>query len=328
MVVPPEARAVLDELDASNIAGIVAIRGHGQVDRALWERHRLGRLLERMDVDVVHGMKHLVPVTRLPTVLTVHDIMPLTWPQQFRLTKRLLLPRQFRRSLRDATVIVAASNTTAKRLALVDPAFAEKTVIAPNGVSVELQDVTPRAPAVVPDGPFALVVGDLSPRKNMSLLIDIWDRVSAATGGLRLVAVGPDGWRSAGTRRRLEALAARGSAVWARHVPDEELRWCYEHAQAVLVPTREEGFGLPVVEALMFGAPVIASTDDALVEVAQGRALHLGPDDETAWIDAIVATAHQTRAPLTPPALATWSEHADRTIDAYRFAIERAGIYN
>ena len=117
-VVPPEARAVLDQLGATNLYDVIEIGGRGQVGRALWERYRLGRVLERAGVQVVHGTKHLVPVTRLPTVLTVHDVMPVTWPQQFKLVKRALLPRQFLRSLRATTVIVAASQTTARRLAL------------------------------------------------------------------------------------------------------------------------------------------------------------------------------------------------------------------
>src|SRR5207244_2658443 len=163
---------------------VIEIRGGGQVGRALWERYRLGPILERSGVDVVHGTKHLVPLTCLPTVLTVHDVMPLTWPQQFKLVKRLLLPRQFMRALRSTTMIVAASRTTARRLAELDPSFAAKTVLAENGVSVELQTVVARPLDAVARDPFALVVGDLSPRKNVALLVDVWERVAAATGGM------------------------------------------------------------------------------------------------------------------------------------------------
>jgi glycosyltransferase involved in cell wall biosynthesis len=322
IMVPADQRDAVGALGAANVSLVVPIRGRGQIGRSAFERYRMGRVLQRIGVDVVHGTKHLLPRTRLPTVLTVQDVTLLAWPEQFGMMKRLLLPRQFAASLREATVLVAASETTAARLVHLDPEYATKTVVAPNGISVELLDARSRAPAAPPSGSFALVVGDLSPRKNMSMLLDIWPDVAGRAGGLRLVAVGPEGWRSEGTRRRLEALEAEGFATWAHHVPDEELRWYYEHAAMVLVPSHEEGFGLPVVEALALGANVIASTDPALVEVARGLAVHVPADDERAWIDAIVDLAAQTHRPQPSPVFTTWSEHAARTVEAYRLAVE------
>ena len=321
---PPDTHDVLGALDCTNVVEVVTGRGHSAVSRGLWDRYRTGRLLEERGVDVVHGTKHLVPRTALPTVLTVQDIMTITWSRQFGIVKRALLPRQFSVSLRDATVLVAASETTAARLAALDESFAAKTVVAPNGISAELMGVQARPPAEAPGGRFALVVGDLSPRKNLALLLDIWEDVERRTDGLTLVVVGPEGWRSAGTRRRLDELDERGLVNWARHVDDEELRWYYEHAAMLLVPTIEEGYGLPVVEALALGTPVIASTDAALMEVAQGRARHLAPGDHQAWADAIVAVASDVGEPPAPPVLSTWHEHAARTVAAYRRAVDYA----
>ncbi|HJT37488.1 MAG TPA: glycosyltransferase family 1 protein [Actinomycetota bacterium] len=321
-VVPPEARATLDALAVPNAREVITIRGRGQVDRALWERFRLGELLGRAGVDVIHGTKHLLPRTQLPTVLTVHDVMAITSPQQYALAKRLLLPRFFRAALRSADVLVAVSESTASRLDRLDPAFGSKTVVAQNGVSIDLMSVAPVEPRATPDGPFALVVGDLSPRKNVSFLADIWDRVAAATNGMKLVAVGPDGWRGSATLRALERAADRGQAIWAGRVGDAELRWYYEHATVVLAPSVEEGFGLPVAEALAFGVPVIASDDPALKEVAQGRAVHLSPRDASAWIEAIASAAKGGTPRPTPPTFPSWQEHAARTVDAYRQAIE------
>jgi glycosyltransferase involved in cell wall biosynthesis len=219
-------------------------------------------------------------------------------------------------------VLVAVSEATSARLARLDPSFRSKTVIASNGLSVELISASAVPPIDKPSRRFALVVGDLSPRKNVSLLTEIWDQVTARTDGLQLVAVGPDGWRGAQTRRGLEKLARQGHAIWAQQVGDEQLRWYYEHATVVLVPTFEEGFGLPVAEALALGAPVIASTDDALVEVARGRAIHIPPDDPAAWVEAIVSAATRPAPPPQPPSFPTWREHAGRTIEAYRLAVK------
>ena len=117
---------------------------------------------------------------------------------------------------------------------------------------------------------FALVVGDPSPRKNLGMLLDIWEDVAHVRSGLVL------------RRRRSRRVAqprhpaparclARLRAPWCGSVgcPDGQLRWAYEHAtKTALVPSREEGFGLPVVEALTLGAPVIASTDPAALRSA------------------------------------------------------------
>lgn len=321
VAVHPDARMALDELRVPNLVDVAVTRGGGQIARSLWERYGLGRALERSGVRVVHGTKHLLPRTKLPTVLTVHDLLPITWPQQYTFAKRALLPRHFRRSLNEATVLLAVSNATAERLARLDTALGAKTVVAQNGLSFELLNTEPRPPAAPPAGPFALVVGDLSPRKNVSFLIDIWERVASATDGLRLVAVGPDGWRGEGTRRRLEELARRGRAHWARHVDDAELRWYYEHASVVLAPSLEEGFGLPVGEALSLGARVIASDDAALVEVSQGRAVHLPSDDAAAWIEAIRDAGARAVQPEPPPVFATWADHAARSVEAYHAAV-------
>ena len=322
LVVPPEARDVAEGSGASNISEIIEIRGRSQIDRALWERYRLGSMLEERGVNVIHGTKHLLPRTKLPTVLTVHDVLALTWPQQYPLAKRILLPRYFRTSLNAATVLVAVSEATADRLAKLDPSFRSKTVVAQNGLSVDLTSAVAVPPIDEPTGRFALVVGDLSPRKNVALLTDIWDRVAEATGGMTLVAVGPGGWRSEPVRRRLEKLAKRGRAQWARQVDDGQLRWYYEHATMVLAPTFEEGFGFPVVEALALGTPVIASTDAAVIEAARGCATHIPPDDPRAWIEAIVSAASRPANTQTPPPLPTWREHAARTVEAYRRAMD------
>src|SRR5438034_159280 len=78
------------------------------------------------DVDIVHSANHLLPRTARPTVLTVHDVFILTWPQQYPRVKRALLPAQFRAAVRAATAVISVSNTTRDRLAALEPAAAEK----------------------------------------------------------------------------------------------------------------------------------------------------------------------------------------------------------
>src|SRR6185436_9606255 len=112
-------------------------------------------------------------------------------------------------------------------------------------------------PAGVPDT-FALVVGDLSPRKNVAFLARLWSEVRDATG-MQLIVAGPEGWRSGQARTALTALEAAGLGRWLGRVTDGELRWLYEHARVVGVPSLAEGYGLAVVEAASLGCPVVSS---------------------------------------------------------------------
>jgi glycosyltransferase involved in cell wall biosynthesis len=320
-IVPEDALDVLGSLSLRHARPPLVIGGGGQVAGSLWERYRLGPILERAHVDVVHGVKHLVPRTSIPTVLTVHDVMAITWPSQFRYPKRALLPRQYLASMRAATVLVAVSEATRARIGRVDPALLDKTVVVGEGVGSDLLTATPAPVAALADRDFALVVGDLSPRKNLGVLLDVWPEVHRATG-LVLAAVAWEAWHSEQTRARLQGLAADGSAVWVRGAADPELRWCYEHARVVLVPSLEEGYGLPVVEALAFGARVVASDDPALVEVGRGRPLHVPARDARAWEEAVKIAARMpiesgSAAPVAP---VSWADAAAGTVEAYQRA--------
>jgi glycosyltransferase involved in cell wall biosynthesis len=325
-IVPRAAAGAIEALDlARPVLDQIEVPGRTRVEQGLWERYRLGPVLERHPVDVVHGIKHIVPRTHLPTVLTVHDLVTLTWPQQADLVRRVLLPRQYRASLRSAQVLVTYSEATRHRLTAFDPALGAKAVTAPIGFTPELL-ATESLP--VPDlvgRAFALVVGDLSPRKNIGFLVDVWPEVFAATHGLLLAVVGPDGARSRSTRRRVGKLVEAGLAVRPGRVSEGALRWCYEHARVVLLPTLEEGFGLPVLEAAVFQVPVVANPEPALVEVGQGWPTFVELDDRARWVVAVVeasATRKRPRAPLTN--WPTWDEHVAGLVGAYRLAIRDA----
>jgi glycosyltransferase involved in cell wall biosynthesis len=164
-------------------------------------------------------------------------------------------------------------------------------------------------------------VGDLSPRKNVAMLLDAWARVHTATG-LTLAVAGAGGPHSAALRDRL-AAQVDGSVRWLHEIDDRQLRWAYEHARVVLVPSLEEGFGLPIVEARAFGAAVVASQDPALVEVGAsvGGVVHVPASDPDAWCAAIAGAALTHRdggPPRIPSGATTWDEHAARVVELAR----------
>ena len=318
---PAEHTELVTGLTGASLDSVLTPPRSDQVTLGLWDRHRAGNAFTRAGVDVVIGCKHLVPHRGPPSVLVVHDVLTITRARENALLKRLLLPHQYRRSLHDADRLVAVSAATRSRVAALDARWAAKCDVVPNGMSTHLTTVAAEAPVPPPLRPFALTVGDLSPRKNLGLLARVWrDR---SPGDLDLVVVGPDGGADTEARGALVAREPTGRVRWIRGADDPRLRWCYEHASVVVFPTREEGFGLPLLEARTFHAPVVASTDAAPREVAAGApgVVHVDPDDADGWSRAIAAAAagpRVTAPPEIPAGALTWDEHTDRLLAVAR----------
>ncbi|MEL7156316.1 MAG: glycosyltransferase family 1 protein [Actinomycetota bacterium] len=275
--------------------GIAADRLHpgatgSTVRDSLTERRGLSGLISRIAPDVVLGTKQLLPrpVGGETRVLTVHDLLPFDRPGDFGLAKRLLLPPFYRRSLEEADVLACVSAATRDRLIDRLPSTADRAVVVPNAMTSRLRDV-PAEPIAALDGrPFALVVGDRSHRKNLGFVVDLWPRVVAHRPDAHLAVVGPPGWGRNQLLPGLDELVSSGTASTHELIPDEQLRWAYEQAAVTLCPSLLEGFGLPVLEALSFGCPVIVSTDPAQLEAAGGRGTAIPVDRPAAWSAAIV----------------------------------------
>jgi len=271
--------------------------------------------------DVVHGVKHLIPRGAIAggatRVLTVHDVLLLDRPGDFPTAKRTLLPPAFRGSLRDAELLVAVSAATRDRLLAHLPTAAPRTTVVPLATASRLLATAPAAVPALAGRRFALVVGDPSPRKNLAVVVDSWSRVRQAVPDAVLAVVGPPAWGRSELGATFAQLVADGAVVSLGHVPDAQLRWCYEQATVVLCPSLAEGFGLPAAEAVGLGAPLVVSADAALVEVAAGRARAvLDPADRDAWVRA-AHDAFADRSPRPAPGAARqWSDVARETVEA------------
>ena len=149
-------------------------------------------------------------------------------------------------------------------------------------------------------------------RKNHVLLIDLWkDLISEPDFDLDLVIVGMPGWGAENVVATLEGLAAFGSRIlWFKNLSDAGLSWLYEHCLVVLYPSHYEGWGLPIVEALQHGRPVIASDRGAMPEAGFGAATLLDPDDRMAWQSAILGVCHGTSkvTAIKPEGLPNWDD--------------------
>jgi glycosyltransferase involved in cell wall biosynthesis len=280
------------------------------------ERHLISGRLSTFGFDVVQGTKHLLPRrVAAQTVLTVHDMILFDRPQDFPAPKRLLLRRPYAASLQQADALVCVSAATLGRLTKRCPHVAGRAGVVPLATSSRLLASVPRPVPGLEGRPFGLVVGDPSPRKNLRLALEAWTRVVRRRPDAVLALVGPPAWGAEAYGEHHAELVASGHVVQLVGVDDGTLRWCYENARVVLAPSLVEGFGLPAVEALDLGAPLITSLDPALVEVSGQGAEHLPADDASAWaravLDHLEGPAHRS---VGERPVRTWDDVAAETI--------------
>jgi glycosyltransferase involved in cell wall biosynthesis len=259
---------------------------------ALWYPVALPRRVRSLDL--LHCTTFRGPVrSRAPTVLTVHDLAILRHPDAFPAWHRLYGSVGLRRALRAADAVVAVSEFTRNEVATLAGIPAGRIRVVPNGVDAVFGPDGPRA-----DGTYVLAVATLEPRKNLGRVVE-----AARLAGAELRVVGARGWGG---------VEVEG---WVGEVPDSELAALYRGARCVLYPSVYEGFGLPVLEAMACGTPVVTSRGTAMEEVAGGAAVLVDPLD-TGSIAAGVAEAEARRDELVPLGVArasqfTWERSAD-----------------
>ena len=215
---------------------------------------------------------------------------------------RLVFRRMVPRAARGAARVLTVSERTKQDVVELYRIDAERIVVTPHGVD----------PVFTP-GPggadsYLLLVGSVEPRKNPLAAAD-----AAAALGMHLVVAGPE--RDSGLARELQS---RGADVRG-YVTDEELVGLYRGAAALLLPTRYEGFGLPALEAMATGTPVVAAPDAALQELAGDAAVFVEPELLAAGVrEALARRDELVAAGLARAAQFSWEETARRTIAAYR----------
>ena len=246
-----------------------------------------------------------------PTIITVHDLAVVRYPETLSGWNRHYSQRTLRRVLTAADAIVAVSDDTAADLAAFAPALSDRVHVIPNGVE-EFWSVPAGAPDVA--APYVLAVGTPEPRKNLARLVQAMQRRQTAGAPEQLMLVGADGW-GADELPTVPWLHRLG------RVDDRTLRSLYQHAAAVAVPSLHEGSGLPVLEAFAAGAPVAAAKVGALPETAGDAAILFDPLDVRA-IAAAIDEAITDRDRLIPlgharAQRATWSAAAERYVALY-----------
>ena len=258
----------------------VLVRAWGRGDQP-----RLRSAVAPGGVAVVHGTNFVAPPTGLPTVLTVHDCSFVTRPQTARAVVRAYAPAIRRAVDRGAWVHTMASVVAAE----VGELFrTDRVVVVPHGPP-DLEPDQGLLPQLTGGAPYVLAVGTLEPRKNLLRLVAAFRALATTHPDLHLVMAGGDGL----DRPALDAaVAALDPGVRARvhlpgWVPGPERTALLRHAAVLAYPSLDEGFGLPLLEAMAVDTPVVAARAGAIPEVAGDAALLVDPDDADALAAAL-----------------------------------------
>jgi alpha-1,3-rhamnosyl/mannosyltransferase len=294
---------------------------------------RIPRALRGVGVDVYHATYWAGPYwTGVPTVQSVHDLIGLRVAGAVSARSRLLLHLALRLSLRGAGAVTTLSEASRRDLVSHFGLPPEKVVVTPLAPDPAFGPAQAAAVRDLRDrldlpARYVLYLGSNKPHKNLAVLIEAWAMLSAqARADTALVLAGPWDARFDEPRRAAAALGPR-AVRFLGPVAEADLPALYTGAAAFAFPSRAEGFGLPPLEAMACGTPVVLADATSLPEVAGQAALLVGPDDVAGWASALQSVLTDARvaerlasAGRDRAALFRWSETARRTLAAYRIA--------
>jgi glycosyltransferase involved in cell wall biosynthesis len=262
--------------------------------------------------DVVHAPSVAVPPRgRAPLVVTVHDVAPLLYPAAFPAHGRWFHARGLAAAARRADLVITVSQSARAEIVAHTAIPGDRIRVVPNGVDHVAAGAGEVAAAVARHGlegaPYVLWVGTVEPRKDVATLVRAVARLS---GSARLVLAGPSGWLSEGLLPQPEVDLLGDRLRRLGPVDNAELRALYAGATVFALPSRHEGFGLPVLEAMAQGTPVLCSAIPSLREVAGGAARLAPVGDVDGWASALqdLLADDQVRAALAAAGLARSAE--------------------
>jgi len=306
--------------------------------RLAWEQTGLPLRLRRGSVAVHHGPHYTMPVLApVPAVVTVHDLTFVDHPEWHEPAKVLVFRQAIALARRRAAVVVCVSDATARRLRQTGP-VAGRLLVVPHGV--DHRRFRPDEPEPGADErtlaalgvrrPYLLFLGTIEPRKQVDVLVRAFDAIAASQPELLLVLAGRSGWGTDPATAAIAASPHRRRIVQTGYVLEAAVPALLRQAAAVCYPAAEEGFGLPALEAVACGAPLVTTAGSVMAELV-GEAAVTAPAGSVAGLvgalQAVLAggdaAAARRQVGLEVAAARTWDASAAGHVRAYRLAAGR-----
>jgi glycosyltransferase involved in cell wall biosynthesis len=297
--------------------------------RIPWEQFLAPLLLRLNGADLFHGTLNVIPFAcPVPGIVTVHDLAFIRFPHTFRSYNRTYLDFATRLSVRRAARVLAVSEHTKHEVVGLLGVPPERVVVTPNAARAHFRPPDAatlaqfRARKELPEQ-FVLYVGTLEPRKNLTTLLDAYSQVVRSSNA-PLIVGGGKGWLYDAVFERLEALGLRDRVHFVGYLDEEDLPLWYAAATVFVFPSLYEGFGMPPLEAMACGTPVVTSNTTSLPEVVGDAGLMVSPRDADALAEALLRMLRDAdlRAELRARGLQrarafSWRASAERTLHAY-----------
>ncbi len=307
--------------------------------RLAWEQLALPALLRRARPDVHHGPHYTMPErSPVPVVVTIHDCTFFDHPEWHEPLKARFFRRAIRVAARRAGALVCVSETTARELEAAC-SVTVPVVVAPHGVdhlrfspdpgTAGSDDDSLRRLGIDPGQRFILFLGTVEPRKDVPTLVRAFSVLADEEHEVALVVAGRRGWRAGPVDDALVASRHRDRIRWTGYVPDDAVPALLRKAAVVAYPSLAEGYGMPALEALACGAPLVTTRGTAMAELAGDAATLVVPGDFEGLADALAkvlsdrdgpAAARRREAGFARAAACTWEASAARHVEAYRIA--------
>lgn len=269
--------------------------------------------------DVFFVPAHYAPrFSTVKTVVTIHDLSYLYYPGEFLKQDLYKLTNWTRYSIAKATKIIAVSQNTKRDLIKNYHAPENKISVIYNGFE---KDVV-KSKSLSIKKPYILYVGTLQPRKNISLLISAFDKFVKKHPKYSLIIAGKKGWLYDEIFTQVKRLNHSDKIQFTGYVNDQELIYLYQNAECFVLPSLYEGFGIPILEAMSYGCPVISSNASSLPEVGGDACLYFDPQSENQLLEQLekLLSDDQLRDNLIRSGkqrvkLFSWQKSADQTLE-------------
>lgn len=275
----------------TNISFVTPTPQASKIKRNYWRHFQIGRMLSRDQIDVFHGLSHMLPNgIKCPKVVTIHDLIFLRYPQFYNFIDRMVYRNTFKKAIQSADAIIAISEATKKDILTFFDVPPQKIKVTYQTASPLFYNQTP--PRTTTVGPptknlaflkqwdlpqhYILFVGTLEPRKNILSLIQAYAQAKDKIQQ-KLVFSGKSGRFARTIHKEIGRLNLTEDVKILGFVPDQQLPELYNNADLFIYPSLFEGFGIPVLEAMLCGCPVVTSNSSSMREVGGNAAIYVNP---------------------------------------------------